>query len=74
MGGESSEHRYNLTLSVNARNVLNHENLNTFNGSLTSNFFFRSTGITSGFGPGGGGGDASASNQRRIDLQLRFTF
>ncbi len=36
MGGESTEHRYNLTFSLNARNIINHENLNTFNGSMTS--------------------------------------
>ncbi len=68
-GGESSEHRYNLTLSVNARNVLNHENLNTFNGSLTSPYFDRATNITGGFGA-----EATSSNQRRLDLQLRFAF
>jgi hypothetical protein len=69
MGGESTEHRYNVTFSVNARNILNHANLNTFNGSITSPKFFEATGITGGFG-----GDATASNQRRIDLQLRFAF
>jgi hypothetical protein len=68
-GGESTEHRYNLTASVNARNILNHANLNTFNGSLTSPYFFEATGITGGFGA-----EATASNQRRIDLQLRFSF
>ncbi len=68
-GGESTEHRYNLTLSVGARNILNHENLNTPNGSLTSPYFFESTGIAGGFGP-----ESTASNQRRIDLQLRFAF
>jgi hypothetical protein len=68
-GGESSEHRYNLTLSVNARNIINHENLNTANGSITSPYFLYSTGITGGFGA-----EATASNQRRIDLQLRFSF
>ena len=68
-GGESTEHRYNLTLSVNARNILNHENLNTPNGALTSPYFLESTGITGGFGA-----EATASNQRRIDLQLRFAF
>ncbi len=68
-GGESSEHRYNLTLSVNARNILNHANLNTPNGALTSPYFQESTGITGGYGA-----EATASNQRRIDLQLRFTF
>jgi Carboxypeptidase regulatory-like domain len=68
-GGESTEHRYNLTASVNARNILNHANLNTFNGSLTSPYFYEATGITGGFGA-----EATASNQRRIDLQLRFSF
>jgi hypothetical protein len=68
-GGESTEHRYNVTVSINARNILNHENLNTFNGSLTSPYFFEATGITGGFGA-----EATASNQRRIDLQLRFAF
>jgi hypothetical protein len=67
--GESSEHRYNLTLSLNARNILNHENLNTPNGALTSPYFLESTGITGGYGA-----EATASNQRRIDLQLRFQF
>ena len=67
--GEGTEHRYNLTLSVNARNILNHENLNTPNGSLTSPYFFQSTGITGGYGA-----ESTVSNQRRIDLQLRFSF
>ncbi len=66
---ESTEHRYNLTLGVNARNILNHENLNTPNGALTSPYFLESTGITGGYGA-----EATASNQRRIDLQLRFAF
>jgi hypothetical protein len=68
-GGESTEHRYNLTLSLNARNILNHENLNTFNGALTSPYFYQATGITGGFGA-----ESTASNQRRLDLQLRFAF
>jgi hypothetical protein len=67
--GESTEHRYNLTLSVNARNILNHENLNTPNGAMTSGYFLQSTGITGGYGA-----ESTASNQRRLDLQLRFSF
>jgi hypothetical protein len=65
----ATEHRFNLTLGVNARNILNHENLNTPNGALTSPYFLESTGITGGYGA-----EATASNQRRIDLQLRFSF
>jgi hypothetical protein len=67
--GESTEHRYNLTLSVNARNAINHENLNTPNGAMTSPYFLESTGISGGFGP-----EQTASNQRRIDMGLRFAF
>ena len=69
MMNESSEHRYNLTLSIMARNVLNHENLAAPVGVITSPYFLESTRITGGFGP-----EAVASNQRRIDLQLRFSF
>ncbi len=68
-GFSGTEHRYNLTLGMNARNILNHENLNTPNGSLTSPYFLESTGITGGYGA-----EATASNQRRIDFQLRFSF
>ena len=69
MFGESSAHRYNLTLSIMARNVLNHANLSAPVGVVTSPYFLESTGITGGFGP-----ESVASNQRRIDLQLRFSF
>ena len=69
MGGESTEHRYNLTFSVNVRNILNHENLSPAVGQLTSPYFLESTGIAGGYGA-----EATASNQRRMDLQLRFTF
>lgn len=68
-GGESTEHRYNLTLSIMARNAINHANLNSPVGVVTSPFFLQSTGIAGGFGP-----ESMASNQRRIDMQLRFTF
>jgi hypothetical protein len=69
MSGESTAHRYNVTLSIMARNVLNHENLSAPVGVMTSPYFLESTGITGGFGP-----ESVASNQRRIDLQLRFSF
>ncbi len=68
-GDSTTEHRYNLTLGIQARNILNHENLNTPNGAITSPLFLQSTNITGGFGA-----EATSSNQRRIDLQLRFQF
>ena len=68
-GGETTQHRYNLTISLNARNILNHENVNSPVGVMTSPYFLQSTGIQGGFGAEG-----TSSNQRRIDLQLRFAF
>jgi hypothetical protein len=68
-GNESTTHRYNLTLSVMARNILNHENLNTPNGAITSPYFYQSTGITGGFGA-----ESTSADQRRVELQLRFAF
>jgi hypothetical protein len=66
---ESSEHRYNLTLSLNARNILNHTNLNTPIGAITSPLFLQSNGITGGYSA-----ESTSSENRRMDLQLRFTF
>jgi uncharacterized membrane protein YgcG len=68
-GGETTEHRYNLTVSINARNILNHENVAPPIGSMTSPYFMESTQIQGGYGAEG-----TSSNQRRIDLQLRFAF
>ncbi len=68
-GGESTEHRYNLTISVNARNILNHENLSNYIGQITSPYFLQSEGIGGGYGA-----EATSSEQRRIDIQLRFAF
>jgi hypothetical protein len=62
--------RYNLTLSVNARNMLNHVNLGNPISNLSSPLFGQSTSLGGGGGFGGGG----ASANRRLDLSLRFTF
>ena len=69
MFGGSSSKKYNVTLSVMARNVLNHPNYGTPNGDLSSPYFGQSLGLA-GFGPFGG----STTYNRKIDLQLRFTF
>ena len=69
MFNESSQQRYNLTLSIMARNALNHQNLSAPVGVVTSPYFLESTSIAGGFGL-----QTVATNQRRIDLQLRFSF
>ena len=67
--GAVSGHRYNLTLSVSARNALNHPNYAAPNGDLSSPYFGESRSLA-GFGPFG----APSTYNRKIDLQLRFTF
>jgi hypothetical protein len=68
-GGGNSGKRYSLSFSVNVRNLLNYSNYAPPSGDLSSPFFgqFRSL---AGFGPGGG----SSTFNRRVDLQLRFSF
>lgn len=62
-----SDRKYTLTFSVAARNLFNRANLDTPVGNLSSPVFDHSTSIH-GFGHG------SASANRTIDLQLRFSF
>lgn len=69
-GSAATPHKYNLTLSANARNLFNRENLAAPIGNLSSPLFGTSNALSGGgFGPGG----SSASN-RRIDLQVQFSF
>ena len=71
-GGNETGRRYNLNLSVNIQNLLNHTNLGTPVGNLSSPLFGRS--VTTGGGFGGGGGGNQAAGNRRIELQARFSF
>ena len=63
----ASNSRYNLTFSVNARNLLNNVNLGTPIGNLSSPLFGQAN--TSALGPF----NTSAAN-RRIDLLMSFSF
>jgi hypothetical protein len=74
MGGGSSERPYNLTLSFNVENLLNHFNPAGYQGVITSPYFLEATSVNTGFGGGGPGGFIGAANNRRIQLGLRFTF
>jgi Carboxypeptidase regulatory-like domain/TonB dependent receptor len=66
-----SEKRYNLNVSINFQNILNHVNLATPVGNLSSPSFGESLGVTGAFG--GGGGSTGAGN-RRIYAQVRLNF
>ena len=69
MFGAPSGKRFNLTLSVMARNVLNHPNYGVPTGDLSSPFFGQSRSLA-GFGPFG----SPSTYNRKIDVQLRFQF
>ena len=71
-GGASTGQRYQLTLSLMARNLLNTVDDADFTGNLSSPYFGQANSLYSGFGGGGGGG--ASTNNRRLELGLRFTF
>ncbi len=66
-GGSPTNKRYNLTLSANARNLFNNVNYGNFIGNLQSPFFGQANSLA-------GQPYSSATANRRIDLQLQFTF
>ena len=72
-GPPPSEKRYNLNVSLYFQNVLNHVNLGTPVGNLSSPSFGESTGLGGIGGFGGGGGSTGAGN-RRIYAQVRLNF
>jgi hypothetical protein len=67
--GTGGSKRYNVTLSVEARNLLNNVNRGTPVGVLTSPMFGEAQGISAvGFGT------PTQTANRRLQLQLRFAF
>ena len=70
--GGSGRKPYNLTLGVSFRNLLNTVNLSNPIGNLNSSRFGQSVSSSGGFGGFRGGGGSSAN--RRVDLQMRFSF
>jgi hypothetical protein len=63
-----SDKRYNVTLSVTARNLLNRTNPATPIGSLTSPLFGRASILADAYKPAPGAGN------RRVEVQLRLKF
>ncbi|MGO9123752.1 MAG: carboxypeptidase regulatory-like domain-containing protein [Terriglobales bacterium] len=66
-GGSATDRRYNLTFTASARNVLNRVNLAPPVGSLSSPLFDQSNALA-------GGSFSSAGANRRIDVQVLFSF
>jgi hypothetical protein len=69
----STSHRYNLTISLSTRNLLNHTNPGTIIGNITSPLFGQAN-QPAGAGTFGGTGFLETANNRRLELQTRFTF
>ena len=65
--GSATSHRYNMTFSVNARNVFNHINFAPLVGNLSSPIFGQPNAIA-------GGPYGSSSAPRKIELQVMFNF
>jgi hypothetical protein len=65
----STTRRYNLTLSVSARNLLNHVNQGPIIGQITSPLFGEANSVAGGYGA-----FAETANNRRLEMQIRFTF
>ena len=65
----STTRRYNLTLSISARNLLNHVNEGPIIGQITSPLFGEANSVAGGYGA-----FAETANNRRLELQMRFTF
>lgn len=70
-GGGNTGKKYNLTMTLSARNALNHVNYASPTGSLNSPTFGQSLSSDNGGGGRGGGG---SSGNRKVELQLRFQF
>jgi hypothetical protein len=66
-GPGSTNTRYSLTFSVNARNIFNNVNLGVPIGALTSPGFGHSNSLVGGF-------FSSSAANRRIDFQVMFNF
>ena len=74
-GGPASEKRYNLNVSINFQNLLNHVNLGLPVGNLASPSFGESLGLGGAFGGfGGPGGGSTGAGNRRIYAQVRLNF
>ena len=66
-GGSSTNRRFNLTFSVSARNIFNNLNYASPEGVLSSPIFGKAYALSGGF-------FSSNAANRRIDLQVRFSF
>jgi hypothetical protein len=70
-GGDDDESKYKLEFTAQIRNLFNHTNRGAPVGNLRSPLVGESLSLAGGFGFGGGG---SQAGNRRIELQVQFSF
>lgn len=69
--GKAGTYRYNATISLSARNLLNHTNPGPIIGDITSPLFGRANQVA---GSANGEGFSENASNRRLEMQIRFTF
>jgi hypothetical protein len=73
MGGifstPTTDRKYNMTISMQGRNLLNHTNPGPIIGDITSPLFGQANSMAGGYGA-----FSENANNRRLELQLRFSF
>jgi hypothetical protein len=71
-GDDDEDSPYNLEFSINIRNIFNRTNKGTPVGNLRSPFFGQPISLAGGSGFGGGG--SQAAGNRRVELEVNFSF
>src|SRR5205807_3938336 len=71
IGAPTTSRRYNLTIGMSMRNLLNHNNPGPIIGNITSPLFGRANQVA---GALNGEGFYETANNRRLESQIRFTF
>jgi hypothetical protein len=71
IGTPTTSHRFNLSIGLSIRNLLNHTNPGPIIGNITSPYFGLSNQIAGGQN---GEGFYETANNRRLESQIKFTF
>jgi hypothetical protein len=71
IGTPTTQHRFNLSIGLSIRNLLNHTNPGPIIGNITSPYFGSANQIAGGQN---GEGFYETANNRRLESQLKFTF
>ena len=71
IGYPSTSHRFNLSIGLSIRNLLNHTNPGPIDGNITSPYFGFANMVAGGQN---GEGFYETANNRRLESQIKFTF